>query len=1096
MANTHDRKPRHLPRTIAFVTAITLAVIALLYTLAGFVLLPWYAKRELPRLVDAQLHRHAQAGDITFNPFTLTLEIKDFALKEKDGRPMVAFKHAIVDIRWRSLTQRAVVFGAIRLDAPALHVEISPEGRLNLAALFGDQTAAPHEPKPSARPHMVIGDLQIDHGTITIDHQRVGYTTRIEQLAVKMSALSTFSGEKGPYVLSARTPGGAVIKWKGEAAISPLVATGTIAIENGALPEFQPFVKEYLNASITDGRVNVELPYRFTLPDGRPRLEVNNGKLSLDSFALAATGTDAPSIRLGALALDDLVLDLAAAADGKPRVEIKKGKLAVKAIEFTAPGADAPTMTLGALALDDLALDLAAVPDGQPRIGIKSGRLSAETFALTAAAAAAPSITLGALTLDAFTLDLAARAVTIGALRLDAPDIKARRDENGEIDLAKLLPRKQDAPSAPWQISVASVELAGGAVAFDDRASGLATALKDVAIKLSDVTGDPARALPFEFSAAIASGGTLSARGHAAPGGAVDAKVSGAAIALAPLQPLIARYANAKLISGEAAFSGNVKMANKDAALVYTGGAGISNVLLQDATGAPLLAWKSLATTTLRAQTAPMQLQIDILQWQEPAAKIAIAADQTTNVRRAFKRDDDVQAGPPAAAEPAAATQTTAAGRDTAGGNALQIRRVNIKDGAIDFSDNGIGGGFSAAIRELNGTLNGISSDRATRSQLALEGRVDEYGYARVTGSLNPFQPRDRSNVRVEFRNLEVARVTPYAVRFAGYKIASGRMSLDLDYRVRNNLIEGDNRIVLDQFTLGEKVESPGALDLPLELAIALLKDDDGKIDLALPISGNLDDPKFDYGAIVSKALGNLLTGIITAPFKLLARLFSGGDNDDFSKISFDPGSARLLPPEREQLSRIAQALIKRPELKLTVPGRYDAELDARALRRAALRRELAKRAGLEIEEEDPPGPLNIDDARTRTAVRELFAERLSSAELDKLRRDAEAKARAADGEKSQEAIDLMLKLGRFASGEPRVMDTSEFYRALGGRLLTAQPLAADALSELARKRAAAIGDALKAGGIAAARVTLTTASPLDNPEAKTVALELALSAR
>ena len=157
-------------------------------------------------------------------------------------------------------------------------------------------------------------------------------------------------------------------------------------------------------------------------------------------------------------------------------------------------------------------------------------------------------------------------------------------------------------------------------------------------------------------------------------------------------------------------------------------------------------------------------------------------------------------------------------------GVAIQIRRIDIKQGALDFSDDSLGGGFATSIREFNGTINGISSDRSTRSQLALEGRVDEFGYAKVTGSLNPFLPRDRSTARFEFRNLDVAKVTPYAVRFAGYKIASGRMSLDLNYRVRNNLIEGDNKILIEQFTLGEKVESPGALNLPLELAIALLR--------------------------------------------------------------------------------------------------------------------------------------------------------------------------------------------------------------------------------------------------------------------------------
>lgn len=1003
-----------LPRRLTIIGGATLTAMALLYALGGFVLLPWYAQRELPRLAAQHLHHQAHAGAISFNPFTLTLQVKDFALKENDGRPLVAFKHALIDLEWHSLLKRAIVFGEIRLDAPVVDMVIAPDGRLNLAALAGDQGAAPHEPAPSSSPRVVIDNLQIDRGTITFDDQRIGYKNRFEDLTVKLSALSTFADNKGPYVLSARTPGGATLKWKGELSVSPLVATGTIALEHGALPELQPFVKDFLNGAITDGRANLELPYHFALPDGKPRIEVKNGKLLIEAFAITATGAAAPLFRFDSLAVEDIALDLAAHIAG------------------------------------------------------------------------------------------------LGALRVDGLDIKARRDDNGAIDIAALLiPRKQDTPSAPWQVTVATVELGKAALAFSDSATGVAPALQDIAVKLSDVTGDFARPVPFEFSAAIVGGGTLAGSGSLAAGGAVDAKVSGTAIALAPLQPLLARYANATLASGEAAFSGNIKTAQKNAAFVYSGGASINNVQVNDPTGVALAGWKSLSTTTLRAQTTPTQVRIDAIHWQEPSGKYAISADKTSNFARALKRNDNPPPQPAAAADAslvaantaaAPATTTPAPAATDADGEdatvAVQIRRIDIKQGALDFSDDSLGGGFATSIREFNGTINGISSDRGTRSQLAIEGRVDEYGYAKVTGSLNPFLPRDRSNVRVEFRNLDVAKVTPYAVRFAGYKIASGRMSLDLNYRVRNNLIEGDNQIVLEQFTLGEKIATPGALDLPLELAIALLKDSDGRIDLALPVSGNLDDPKFDYSAIIGKAIGNLISGIFAAPFKLLAALFSGGNHEEFSNISFDPGSARLLPPEREKLSRIVQALAKRPDLKLLVPARYDVELDARALKRGALRLELGKRAGLDIEAEDPPGPLSIDDRRTRAAVRDLFAERFSRDELDKLRAAVEAKANAADGGKAQQAMSSLERLGRFASGEPHVADTSEFYRTLGGRLVASQTLAADALNELARKRAGVIGEALKAAGIDVARVALTSGDPLNNPEAKTVALELALSTR
>ena len=1089
-----------LPRKLALIGAATVAALVLLYTVGGFVLLPWYAQRELPRLLEQQLHRPAKIGAIRFNPFTLTLEADDFALTEQDGRPLVSFKRALIDLEWRSIAQRAVVLGAIRLQTPAVHIGIAADGSLNLAALGGKKAdAAQAQPaKPASPPRVAIGELDISNGSLSFADERVGYKNRFEELSFKLSALSTFSENKGPYALTATTPGGATLKWQGEASVTPLAANGTLALEHSALAELQPLLKNSLPGTLSSGRASVELPYEFALAAGKPQLTVRNGKLSIESFALDGASADKPSIKLAALNLDDLAVDFKAQPEGAPLIDVKSSALALKGIAFGAAAAGTPVFALDNLRLEDIALHMATATNGKTAVDLKSAKLAAETFSLKAAGNDASLVTLAALTLDNIGLDMNARAVNIGALQLAAPDIKVRREENGDIDLLKLFPPKDEPPSAPWLVGVKQVEISGGAVALDDRALGLAPALKDIRIKLGDVTSNFARPVAFDIATAIVSGGTLSARGRAAPGGAVEAEINGAAIALAPLQTFVARQANVVLASGEMAFAGKLKTGGAKAALSYQGSAGINNLKINDPAGVLLAGWKSLATTTLRVQTAPTQIEIDTLHWQTPAGKFAIAADRTTNFRRALKTNGEQTAATPAPTT-AAAAATPPATSEPAGKDAfaLQIRRVEIKDGALDFSDETIGGGFATGIQEFNGTINGISTDRSTRSQLAIEGRVDEFGFVRVSGSLNPFQPRDRTNVRLEFRNLDMPKVTPYAVRFAGYKVASGRMSLDLNYSVRNNLIEGNHRVLLDQFTLGEQVDSPGAMSLPLRLAIAILKDDDGKIDLAVPISGNLDDPKFDYGGVIRQAIFNILTSIVTAPFKLIGSLFGGGQGEEISQIAFDPGSARLLPPEREKLSRIVQALGKRPELKLQVPARYDIELDTRALRRAGLRRDLGRSAGLDMQEEDPPGPVNLDDARTRSAARSLFAERFSSAELDKIRAEFEAKAKdgGADAAK-QSAVSVTDRMRRLTSGEPQVTDTADFYRALSRRLTAEQPLAADALNDLARKRATTIADALKSAGIDGARVTLTTGEPLKNANGKAVSIELVLSAR
>ena len=162
---------------------------------------------------------------------------------------------------------------------------------------------------------------------------------------------------------------------------------------------------------------------------------------------------------------------------------------------------------------------------------------------------------------------------------------------------------------------------------------------------------------------------------------------------------------------------------------------------------------------------------------------------------------------------------------------------------------------FAAKVQDLEGSIQGASTDRASRATVRLEGRVDEYGLARVNGSLRPFQPTSFLDLNVVFRNVEMPPLSAYSATFAGRRIASGRLALDLQYKINDRVLAGDNRIVLEKFTLGERVESPGALSLPLDLAVALLTDSDGKIDIAVPVRGNVDDPKFSYGQVIWQAI-------------------------------------------------------------------------------------------------------------------------------------------------------------------------------------------------------------------------------------------------
>jgi len=798
------------------------------------------------------------------------------------------------------------------------------------------------------------------------------------------------------------------------------------------------------------------------------------------------------------------------AAGGARRAGWQASIGAVEIVSASARYTDRTAKTPLALAGDGLSGSFrfnAASDDQGVRVRIGRGKLALARLDVIAASAAPgserqPAVKLANLSVAGARYDSSANRFRAEAMRLGRLGIDTEL-ANGRPSLLDLLPDTgQSKSEKPLSAQIKVFELGEGAVNVDDRDNGIAFGIARLAGKLTDVSTDLAQPIAFDLGADVKSGGRIALRGSAVPAqGTVEAKIDAVSVALAPLASAMARYANVKLSSGDASLSGTLRIGGKDAKLAYAGSASIANLALDEPAGMRLFGWKSLSTETLTATLAPIDIDVDELKLTAPAGRFAIAKDGSSNISHLFPKRA-AEAGPapvsadrePGTAKPDVASGAKADEARASDENAFSVavRRVRIEQGALDFSDDGVGRGYVAKIVDLAGTANGLSTEHDKRSQFTLEGRVDEFGYARLSGAVNPFAPRNRSSFRVQLRNIDLTTTSPYAMRFAGYRIASGHLALDLNYRVRDSTITGDNKLTMENFTLGEHVDSPDALDVPFELAVALLKDPDGTISLEVPVTGNLDDPEFSLVPLIWKAVGNMIGNVVAAPFRALAHLFGGSAEAGGGAIAFDPGKSRLLPPEREKLRHIAEVLAKRPDLKLLIPAHYDTEADARAMRRAALAREIGRRAGFALLEGDDPGPVNSEDKPTRAALRALFAERFSKAEFDKLRAEAEAKALAA----GLAAPSLTDKVRNLASGEPQLVDAREFYQTLLRRLRDAQPLPANALTELAQQRALAIEAALEAAGTDASRLGRTIAEPTADAEAKSVTVHLSLAAR
>jgi hypothetical protein len=487
--------------------------------------------------------------------------------------------------------------------------------------------------------------------------------------------------------------------------------------------------------------------------------------------------------------------------------------------------------------------------------------------------------------------------------------------------------------------------------------------------------------------------------------------------------------------------------------------------------------WADLASDDLQVSMGPNRLHMGELVATRPFGKVILFEDKSINLQRILRKPaepaaagqgeatDAARPAPPPAAENPAATESAEA-------FPIAIERLKIDSANAEFADLSLPTPFGTRMHSLSGVITGLSTDPATYAQVELDGSVDDYGSARVRGSIQPFRATDFTDIRLTFRNLEMTSLTPYSGKFAGRKIDSGRLSVDLEYKIKQRQLAGENKFVINKLKLGERVDSPDALKLPLDLAIALLQDSNGVIDIDLPISGSLDDPKFSYGKIIWKAIVNVLTKLVTAPFRALGSLL-GISSEKLEAIEFDPGSSALLPPEQEKLKSLTEALAKRPALTLTLEPSYDPAADRRALQELAMRREAAAVAGIKLPPGEAPGPVDVNNYKVQTWLEDRYAERAGKAEYQKLRasyqdKEASVAARVMESE-------MIERLGR----RFKTRDTgpaSAFHAELLERLTRQTKIEDGELVKLAQARGQAMRDSLLKQGLDPGRVSVASA--------------------
>ncbi|WP_028999119.1 DUF748 domain-containing protein [Azohydromonas australica] len=941
------------------------------------------------------------------------LQAQDLALADSRGEPLLGWKSLQVEVQPSQPLRRRIALGPVSLEGLDVHAGRDAQGRL-LPALGGSgasgagATAKPATESASAASAAAAGAAS-----------EAAWKVSAQALEIKGAALHWRDDAlKLRWRVEALDAQARELQWPLQAAM-PFEASARLRPEEGGA-------------------------------------DVPAGELKLSGNAAAEGGT--LNFDLKALPLRPLAPLLAQALRPLP-----EGQLGVQG-------------------------QLAWTPAGLQTVELAQARLDRLRLLDPAAPSAPPLVAWDALALEAVRVALPGQAVEIGRLRLQAPALQLARDAEGRLNALSWFPSAADAPAAAtpapprngaaagpaWRVRLGQLQIDDGRVRWRDAQplpqAPVALELSKLQLALQDLQW------PLAGGARRASLGLqLIDPEDKTPGRvqwngrlqleplALDGRWRIERLPMHLLQAYAGGALPLHLLHGEAGFDGDVSLAlGTDGPRVQLrGDALLGGVHVVAARGQTeddeLLSWQSLAFKGLNASVLPgnkprVELQATTL--SDFFARLVVTEQGRFNLqdlrgRPVLDTDGAAASGAPTASAPAADASASAAKRDgVAIGEPLPKRTrelpldlvlgsTTLLNGRIDFNDRFVRPNYSAELTELNGMLGPLRSDSPGLAPLSLRGRAAGSAALDIQGTLNPLNDPPELNIEAHATGLELPPLSPYAGKYAGYAIERGKLSVDLNYRINNEgRLQARNRLTLNQLTFGERVESPSATKLPVLLAVSLLKDRHGNIDLDLPVSGSLDDPQFSIGGVILRLIGNLLLKALTSPFALLA----GASGPDLSRVAFDPGSALPAADGREVLQQAAKALQDKPELQTTLTGEADLQAEAEPIRRAQLearirteQRRQALRAGAAAQAELPPPT----PAEREALLRRIYAD-------------------TALPNKPRNLIGLAREL------PPAEMEQ---------RLLAAIAVTEDSARQLAVQRALAVRDALIAQGVPGERL-------------------------
>jgi len=556
-------------------------------------------------------------------------------------------------------------------------------------------------------------------------------------------------------------------------------------------------------------------------------------------------------------------------------------------------------------------------------------------------------------------VDLTKREIGVGRFSTEKGELLVKRLRNGDVNLLTLTPL----PSTPkepagkpntretpgesekqWLVTLKQMLIDKYIVRFEDETtpSPVVLSAQNVRLKGENISTAKRSKGKLDLSFLLNGKGAVSTAGSISTEPlSADLKIGLRGIDVAPFQPYFADQVNLTVTGGAVSTAGSLSFASAEREkikLAYKGEASVGNFSCIDKlSGEDLLKFESLALTGLNVGYTPLSIDIKGISLTNFYALVAVNPQGTINLQEVLAPEGSKTR---TAASAARTISTAAPPKGKEPPTSTRIDQVTLQQGRIDFTDKSVKPEFSARVSEMGGRVSGLSAELNTTADVELRAKLNDYAPIEITGKINPLREDLFVDLKARIRDLDLSPATPYSGKYAGYTIEKGKFSGDFNYSIVKGKLDSQNNISIDQFTFGEKVDSPQATSLPVKLAVALLKDRKGEIKLDLPVTGSLNDPKFSVWGVIVHIITNLITKAATSPFALLGAVF-GGSGEELSYVEFDYGSTIITEPNMKKLDTVSKALYDRPFLKLDIEGHVDMEKDREGLKQLRFIRKL-----------------------------------------------------------------------------------------------------------------------------------------------------------